>query len=87
MDFVRKVFGLVAIYLTITVVFASLAINSAIVRYYMIMNDAMFLLMFVVAIATVIALVFYIDNARRYPYNYYLLFAFTVAESYFVAWT
>lgn len=82
--FVRKVFGIVAAQLAVTVAFAALCIFQPDIRLYVARNQWTFWLAWGLAIGLLLTLMC-VEKARRsYPTNMLLLGAFTVVQAFLV---
>lgn len=76
--FLTKVYGLLAAQLSITVAVCALFMLVPAVNGYVVGNSWLFIVSFLVSLICLVAL-FFLKNT--YPWNMYLLFAFTVFES------
>ncbi len=83
LGFIRKVYGILALQLTMTVALCTLAFNES-VKDFLANNPALFWVAFVLSIFVVIPLVCCRKVARKVPLNYVLLFAWTFLESFMI---
>lgn len=83
--FIRKVYAILSMQLSITTFITGLAVGIEGFRNWMQVNYWFVLLWAVISIITIFALVCCKNNARRVPTNYILLGIFTLAESFLVA--
>jgi FtsH-binding integral membrane protein len=85
LGFIRKVYGILAAQLAITVLFCLLSINSSSFLKFQIANTWLFILCLILSIALPIVIVCFESAMRNVPNNYIILGAFTVCESYIVS--
>ena len=84
-DFIRKVYGILAVQLLVTAGVVLLAFWSEGFRDFIKENGWMEILCLCVAVIVEIVIVAKPEEARKVPNNYYLLYLFTFCESYIVA--
>eukprot|EP01017_Pseudomicrothorax_dubius_P034002 TRINITY_DN460_c0_g1_i1.p1 TRINITY_DN460_c0_g1~~TRINITY_DN460_c0_g1_i1.p1 ORF type:complete len:284 (+),score=86.94 TRINITY_DN460_c0_g1_i1:125-976(+) len=85
LGFIRKVYSILTIQLTITTLICCLPFFSDDVRLFQRQNPALIIVSCVLVMITGYAITCYKDLARSYPTNYILLLIFTVAEAYGVS--
>ena len=85
LGFIRKVYGILSCQLFITTIFCLYAMNSNSMKEFMLYHRGILYLM--LSIITTISLIVSCcyELMRPFPQNYILLFSFTFAESYIVA--
>jgi FtsH-binding integral membrane protein len=83
-NFVKKVYGILCTQLVLTSIFVIIAALNESVNLYLRKSLALFIICFVVTMITMYSLFCYKEVARTVPWNYVLLFVFTLAESYMV---
>lgn len=84
-NFVRKVFGIVAAQLSVTALFIGLSAFSTLYVSFLEATPFLTLLSALGSLVTMLILVFSRELSRTYPKNYYLLGAFTLCESHLVS--
>ena len=84
LGFIKKTFALVGIQLLITAIFCAIPLLSEEVRVFMITHWYISIICSVISLIILYAAV-YTKLGRKVPINYIMLFAFTIFESYVVA--
>ena len=84
LGFIRKVYGILSLQLSITVLFVSLAFNHSVSNFLQ-NNLVIFWCCLGLSLMIAIPLVCCKNIARKVPLNYILLFLWTMCESYMVA--
>jgi FtsH-binding integral membrane protein len=85
LGFIRKVYGILAAQLALTVLFCLFSMNSEAFVKFQIQNSWLFILCLILAIALPIVIVCFETTMRTVPNNYIILGVFTLAESYLVS--
>lgn len=80
LGFIRKVYGILLVQLTLTVGLSSLGFIESF-KIFLINNSYFVWIFFAIAIVTLLVLACFEGVARKVPLNYILLFLFTIAES------
>ena len=83
--FIRKVYGILSVQLTVTTLFIFWAMSSDGFRSWMADNSWFLIVCCVMTILIIIPLICCKKFARKVPTNYFLLFGFTVCESFLIA--
>ena len=84
LGFIRKVYGILAIQLLITSIFTFICMNSTQIQFFLITHKDIFSLNLILEIILSIVIIFCRGLSRQVPYNYIILLAFTLSESYIV---
>ena len=84
LGFIRKVYGILSVQLAITVAWCWLVLKNEGVQNFVVAYWVVWWLMIFVMIGTLLFMVCNLQLTRIVPYNYLLLFGFTVAEAYLV---
>jgi FtsH-binding integral membrane protein len=85
LNFIRKVLGILASQLSLTVIFCIFSMSSKAFLEFQLNNIALFYLCFISSIIILIVLYCFPDLARKVPNNYIMLFGFTICESYTIS--
>ena len=85
LGFIRKVYSILSFELFITTIFVIISATSESYRDYVEDNIWLFIVCLVLAIVDLLVLFFVKDLHRKVPYNYILLFLFTLFESYTIS--
>ena len=85
LGFVRKVYGILSIQLFITTLFSGFAMISKSLKEFMVYHTGILFLMLILIIVLPMVIVCCVGIMRQVPQNYIILFIFTFAESYCVA--
>ena len=85
LNFIRKVYSIVATQLVITTLISSIPVANKDVAYWMVENYGLFIFAIVGYIATACTLICVRSISRKVPVNYILLGFFTLCVSYIVA--
>ena len=86
LNFIRKVYGILSMQLSMTVLMCIFSVLSITVKIFIFTHLYILYLMIFISFGTCIALVCFRNLSREVPKNYILLGAFTFAESYIVAY-
>lgn len=84
LGFIRKVYGILSVQLAITVIWCWLATTNEGVQNFINTSTTACVLMYILGIGTLCTILCYRDLVKIVPYNYLLLFGFTLAEAYVV---
>ena len=82
---IRNAYGVLTAQLLLTTIFSGLACLSQSVKTFLLTHVGLFYIMLIVAIILPFVIVCCPGIMRQVPQNYFILFAFTFAESYLVA--
>ena len=82
MGFIRKVLGILCVQLAFTAAFCVLVWYGPGVQEWMLENLWLFYVLLVFPLFVIVAFLCFRNTAKKVPYNYILLFLFTLAESY-----
>lgn len=85
LGFIRKVYGILSIQLLITTIFTFYAMISQSLKEFMVTHLGILIVIFILLIILPIIIVCCQGIMRQVPQNYIILFLFTLAESYCVA--
>ncbi len=85
LGFIKKVYGILAIQLLITVFFTTISMSSTSFSKFQLQNLGIFWFCLILTIVLPCVIVCFQSAMRQTPYNYGVLFAFTFAESYLVS--
>jgi FtsH-binding integral membrane protein len=86
LGFVKKVYGILSVQLLITVLFCALSMTNTTFYKFQAQSSILFIFCLILTIALPCVIVCFQSTMRTVPYNYYILFAFTLAESYIVSY-
>ena len=78
LNFIRKVLGILCVQLAITAVFCVGVMNSSPMQTWMVENLWLFYVMLILPFGIIITLTCFNNIAKKVPYNYLLLFSFTL---------
>lgn len=85
MGFIRKVYGILSSQLLITAFFCLISMTNESFKKFQLANISLFYLCLILTIILPCVIVCFQSAMRTYPYNYGVLFTFTLAESYMVS--
>jgi FtsH-binding integral membrane protein len=85
MGFIKKVYGIIAAQLAMTVLTCLISMSSVGFRKFQIEHSSLFIFSLVLSIILPCVIVCFQSTMRIIPYNYIILFSFTAAESYVVS--
>jgi FtsH-binding integral membrane protein len=86
MDFVKKVYSLLSICVLITFFACCLSMFNESYRTFQQHDIAVLITAIVVSLAILICVFCFMENLRKVPYNYLVLFSFTMCQSYIVSY-
>ena len=86
LDFIRKVYSILSVQLLITTIFVLISVCSESYRDFMEENLWFYIVCILLSVIILLVLFFVKELHRKVPYNYILLFLFTIFESFSISY-